>query len=93
MDKYDYLIVGSGAGGATMAKELAKRGQKALVVETGKLEEKFGSTMDLIRFFDTNKFTRMPRKSREGVSLWRTLMAGGSTFISCGNGVRCLENV
>ena len=91
MDKYDYLIVGSGAGGATLARELTRRGRRPLVVETGKLEEKFGSFSDAMRFFDKHKLTRMPRKSREGVYLWRTLMAGGSTFLSCGCGVRGLE--
>jgi choline dehydrogenase-like flavoprotein len=32
-----------------------------------------------------------PRQSEEGVVMWRTIMAGGSTVVSCGNGVRCLE--
>jgi choline dehydrogenase-like flavoprotein len=91
MDKYDYLIVGSGAGGATLARELTKRGKKPLIVETGKLEEKVGTFSDASRFFDGQKITRIPRKSQEGVYIWRTLMAGGSTAVSCGNGVRCLE--
>jgi choline dehydrogenase-like flavoprotein len=91
MDKYDYLIVGSGAGGATLARELTRKGKHPVIVEAGKLEEKAGTFGDALRFFDKHKFTQMPRKSREGVTLWRTLMAGGSTFVSCGNGVRCLE--
>lgn len=91
MDKHDYLIVGSGAGGATLASALTRRGRSPLVVETGKLEEKFGSFSDARRFYDRHKLTQMPRKSREGVFLWRTLMAGGSTFLSLGCAVRCLE--
>lgn len=91
MDKYDYLIVGSGAGGATLAKELSTRGKKPLIVETGILEEKVGRFRDTFRFFDMQKIIPAPRKSREGLSMWRALMAGGTTVVSAGNGGRCLE--
>jgi choline dehydrogenase-like flavoprotein len=47
--------------------------------------------MDMIRYYDFRGFTKAPLKSKEGTILWRTLMAGGSTVVSCGNGVRCLE--
>lgn len=91
-EKSEYLIVGSGASGATLAKELTRRGKGVSVVEAGKAEEKIGTFRDTLNFYDIkNKLTRTPRKSREGVTLWRTLMAGGSTVVSCGNGVRCLE--
>ena len=79
--RYDYLIVGSGAGGATLAKELAQRKKSVLVVEAGKNEKKVGGTH---RYYDT-------KKSKEGVIIWQARMAGGSTVVSCGNGVRCLE--
>ena len=88
---YDYLIVGSGAGGATLAKELAQRKKDVLVVETGKIEEKVGEFDIARKFYDGDHLLRIPRKSKEGVIIWRTLMAGGSTVVSCGNGVRCLE--
>ena len=89
--KHEFVIVGSGAGGATLAKELAKRGKDVLVVEKGKDEQKLGTFQDCIRFYDVNKLTKVPRRSAEGVILWRTIMAGGTTVVSCGNGVRCLE--
>ncbi len=88
---YDYLIVGSGAGGATLAKELAQRKKDVLVVETGKIEEKVGEFDIARKFYDGDHLLRIPRKSKEGVIIWRTLMAGGSTVVSCGNGIRCLE--
>lgn len=88
---YDYLIVGSGAGGATLAKELAQRKKDVLVVETGKIEEKIGEFDIARKFYDGDHLLRIPRKSKEGVIIWRTLMAGGSTVVSCGNGIRCLE--
>jgi len=92
-EKYEFVIVGSGAGGATLARELAMRERSVLVLERGKLEEKVGTYKDAGRFYDiSSKLTNMPRKSREGVVLWRAFMAGGSTIVSCGNGVRCLED-
>jgi choline dehydrogenase-like flavoprotein len=91
--KYEFIIVGSGAGGATLARELAIRGRSVLVLERGKLEEKVGTYKDAGRFYDiSSKLTNMPRKSKEGVVLWRAFMAGGTTVVSCGNGVRCLED-
>lgn len=90
-DKYEFIIVGSGAGGATLARELSKRGKQVLIVERGKYEEKIGTFRDSLRYFDMNKLTKMPAKAKEGAILYRTMMAGGSTVVSCGNGVRCLE--
>ena len=89
--KYDFIVVGSGAGGATLAMELAKKGKSVLVVERGIREEKVGSTMDCLRYYDSRGLVKMPIKSKEGAMLLRALMAGGSTVVSCGNGVRCLE--
>ena len=91
-ENFDIIIVGSGAGGATLARELARKERKSVIVlEKGKRETSFGTLKDSVRYYDGNSFTRQPAKSKEGVILWRTFMAGGSTFVSCGNGVRCLE--
>ncbi len=88
--RHEFVIVGSGAGGATLAKELAKRGREVLLVERGKPEKRVGTFQDSLRYYD-HTLARTPTKSKEGVILWRTLMAGGATVVSCGNGVRCLE--
>jgi len=90
-EQHDVLVVGSGAGGATLARELTKRGKAVLVVERGEYATKLGSFRHILPNFDANPITKTPRKSKEGVILWRTLMAGGSTVVSCGNGTRCLE--
>lgn len=89
--KYDYLVVGSGAGGATLAKELAKRKKNVLLVEAGKIEKSVGTFRDAHKFYDANRLVPLPKRSREGTIIWRAFMAGGSTVVSCGNGVRCLE--
>jgi choline dehydrogenase-like flavoprotein len=90
-ERHDVLVIGSGAGGATLARELTRGGQAVLVVEKGAYATKLGSFRHMLPFFDGNPVTRVPRKSKEGVTLWRTQMAGGSTVVSCGNGTRCLE--
>jgi len=88
--KYDYVIVGSGAGGATLAKELSAKGKSVVVLEKGVKEEKLGSFLDCCRYFDLTGM-KMAKTSKEGVILWRSIMAGGSTSVSCGNSVRALE--
>lgn len=89
--RYDAIVVGSGMGGAIVARELATAGRDVLVVETGIPETHLGTFADAARIYDGTEVTRTPKKSREGTILWRTLMAGGSTVVSCGNAVRCLE--
>jgi len=89
--KYEYVVVGSGAGGATVARELSRAGKSVLVIEQGKIEEKVGTFLDCARYYDGNSITRLPRKSNEGVIVYRALMAGGTTVVSIANGVRCLE--
>jgi choline dehydrogenase-like flavoprotein len=89
--RYDAIIVGSGMGGAVVARELARAGRDVLVLEAGKPETHLGTFADAARIYDGTEVTRTPKKSVEGVILWRTLMAGGSTAVACGNAVRCLE--
>ena len=88
--KYDFVIVGSGAGGATLANELSGKGKSVVVIEKGVKEEKLGSFLDCSRYYDLTAM-KMAKKSKEGVILWRSIMEGGSTGVSCGNSVRCLE--
>lgn len=89
--RYQVVIVGSGAGGATLAKELSAKGKEVLVVEKGQHEKKVGTFRDSLRYFDCNSLTQIPMKSKEGVILWRCFMGGGTTVASCANGVRSLE--
>lgn len=90
-EKFEFLIVGSGAGGATLAGELSKKGREVLVLERGRYEDRVGTVRDTTRFYDLDRLTKMPRQSTEGVPVWRTFMAGGSTVVSCANAARCLE--
>src|SRR5512137_1115552 len=89
--EFDFIIVGSGAGGATLAEALARQGRAVLVLERGQPEERLGTTRASLRFYDVNPITQTPPTSREGVIAWRAFMAGGSTVVACGNAVRCLQ--
>ncbi len=91
-EAFDYVIAGMGAGGATLARELTLRGKHVLGIDSGSYyEREVGTALDSLRYFDLNKFTRMPPRTGSGVNIWRTNMVGGSTVVSTGNGVRCLE--
>lgn len=90
-NEYDYIVVGAGAGGATMAKELCKKSDKVVLLERGIRETKIGKFTDAARFYDSG-FMYTNKKSKEGIILWRGILAGGSAFLSAGNMTRCMED-
>lgn len=83
----EIVVIGSGAGGATVAYESAKRGKKVLILEKGSIVPRVGTERAAINFYD--KYGKL--SSKEGIIIYRTIMAGGTTVVSCGNGVRSLE--
>jgi choline dehydrogenase-like flavoprotein len=89
--EYDVLIVGSGAGGATIARELTRRGKRVGVLERGRRETQVGDIAGAKRYYDATRFARLPVRSKEGVIVYRTFMGGGTTVVACGNAIRCLE--
>lgn len=84
MDTYDVVVVGSGAGGATLARELCRWGFSVCVVERGLRHDIVGGAAHAAAYTDTVV-------SKEGVPIHRAIMAGGTTIISAGNMVPCLE--
>jgi len=87
----EFLIVGSGAGGATLARELARRQRDVLALEKGSYETQLGTLRDTFRYMDNNKVTKLPITSREGTILWRAFLAGGSTVVALANMTPCLQ--
>ena len=73
---YDFIIVGSGAGGATLSKELAKKGKTVLVVESGN---------------NVFPLPFVLEKSVEGTDIFTAYGAGGATVLANANGMRSLE--
>lgn len=54
---YDIIIIGSGAGGATMAYQLADSGKKILVVERGGYVPVEKENWDSVEVFQKNRYT------------------------------------
>lgn len=72
---FDYIVVGSGAGGATVAKELSAVGKRVMLLENGKaLPPGRASTAYAI----------LP----SGVEVWQTVCLGGTTMVTMGNAAR-----
>ena len=94
------IVVGSGAGGATVAKELQGRFQ-VTVLEAGGPFNPFPVDLKPVEtmkktglLFDEREIrwifpNMMVRKSAEGMVLVNGIGNGGSTTISAGNAIRC----
>jgi len=72
------IVVGSGAGGATVTKELAAQGITVILIERGPA------------IAERDAFKHYANVDAE-VQIMRTICLGGTTIVSAGNGVRCLE--
>ncbi len=70
--RYDYIIIGSGAGGAAAAWRLARTGRRILILEKGGKLPTDGSTLDADRVIRQTAFT-----SRE---VWLTPRGGPLTL-------------
>lgn len=73
---YDCIIVGSGAGGATLARQICARGRRVLMLETG--SSKFPPSFCI-------------EKSIEGTDVFTAYGAGGAAALMNGNLVRSLQ--
>lgn len=79
----DVVVVGSGPGGATVARELAKQGRKVVILERGKHHEWRGSTLAALFIIDRQSLL-FPKG---GMRVGRALTTGGSTLIYCGTAI------
>ena len=94
------IVVGTGAGGATAARELAKNGYEVIILECGKEFKPFrrllsvGNPLRKVGLLgDEKTITRLfppmnTIRSANDLVLVRGLATGGSTVLSCGNMVR-----
>lgn len=63
--KYEFVVVGSGAGGVTVARELTKRGKEVLVIERGTQGQKIGSFRHALEAYDMTKL-KIPKRIKRG---------------------------
>jgi len=79
----DYIIVGSGAGGATVAKELSAAGKRVLLLEKGT------SSLDLRQAKGLAAGALgTPAGRSPAVEVWYAECLGGTTVATMGNAVR-----
>ena len=79
----DYVIVGSGPGGATAARQLARAGKKVLLLERGKDHRGkwyYGTHLGCLLYCDKMGMLM----TEEGLQIVRGIMTGGSTNLFCG---------
>jgi choline dehydrogenase-like flavoprotein len=83
MSRYRTVIVGSGPGGATLARELARRGEPVLLLERGRDwrgSALYGTYAGALLYADK----RALLFTSEGLNIIRPLMLGGATSMYCG---------
>lgn len=79
----DMIIVGSGPGGATTARQLARAGKKVLLLERGmdyRPKKYYGTYLGALVYADRMSLLF----TQEGLNIVRPLMVGGATSMYCG---------
>lgn len=82
-DRYRTVVVGTGPGGATLARELARAGDAPLVLERGRdwrASRLFGTYAGALLYADRHALLF----TSEGLNVIRPLMLGGATSMYCG---------
>ena len=81
------VVIGTGAGGAIIAMELAKANIPVTMLEKGPYIE----SKDSFDYYDM-KYYDQRFENTNSVDLLKTTCIGGSTIVAAGNGVRVLED-
>ena len=79
----EYVVIGSGPGGATVARELARAGRDVLLLERGRDWRKnplYGTYAGALAYADKHALLF----TREGLNIVRPLMVGGATTMFAG---------
>ena len=83
----EVVVVGSGPGGATVARQLARAGKKVLLLERGKDYRRalyYGTYLGALTYADRRSLLF----TKEGLNIIRPLMVGGATSMYCGSAAR-----
>jgi len=85
MEKYDVILVGTGAAGNILAKELVAKDKKILILEKGKYSKGIGKFKFLLNSYNFSKILKLPTRTIEGVPVYQGVLAGGSAALSMMN--------
>lgn len=77
---YDYIIVGSGISGSTLAKELVMKGEKVILFEKGGNHKSLGNPISVIRIADRKGFRYTTGRKMVASGITR----GGSSMLTAG---------
>src|SRR5512135_3212469 len=83
----DVVVVGSGPGGASVARQLARAGKKVTLLERGpdyRKQPYYGTYLGAMVYSDKHSFLY----TKEGLNIIRPLMVGGATSMYCGSAAR-----
>ncbi len=81
--KSDVIVVGSGPGGATVARQLARGGKSVIILERGsdhRPRSYYGTYLGALLYTDRASLLF----TQEGLNIIRPLMVGGATSMYCG---------
>ncbi len=81
--KVDVIVVGSGPGGATVARDMALNGKNVLLLERGidhRPRSYYGTYLGALIYSDRSSLLF----TEEGLNIVRPLMVGGATSMYCG---------
>jgi choline dehydrogenase-like flavoprotein len=76
----DVAVAGSGPGGATVARQLARAGKSVLLLEKGRDLQWIGNHFSGLLFADKMGMNW----TKEGLNIVRAIITGGSTIMYCG---------
>ena len=83
----DVIVVGSGPGGASVARQLARAGKRVLLLERGRDHRRtahYGTYLGPLAYADRRSLLF----TKEGLNIIRPLMLGGATSMYCGSAAR-----
>ena len=83
----EVVVVGSGPGGAAVARQLSRAGRKVILLECGRdyrREAYYGTYLGALIYTDRHSFLF----TKEGLTIVRPLLVGGATSMYCGSAAR-----
>lgn len=82
--KSDVVVVGTGPGGTSVARELAMAGKKVLFLEKGRDLKMIGNHFSALLYADKMGMNW----TEEGLNIIRAFVTGGSTIMYCGSAMK-----